>query len=240
MDTPFFSIIIPTFNSGSTLGKCLISIYEQSFDNFEVIIVDGKSTDNTLSIISSFNNNKTNVISETDLGIYDAMNKGIKLAKGTWIYFLGSDDSLYNDTILTHIKSITETNASPRFIYGNVLTSGNYIKSYEQYTYSKLVKINICHQAIFYHFSLFKENYNLKYKVLADWDFNLKVFRGKNFPLYTNQIIARYSLNGVSSNWTNHREYLSYFKKRIMILRYRNFLYYLMLEIDRLISKFKL
>ena len=100
-----FSIIIPTFNSEKTLDIALSSIVVQSYQNFEVLIIDGLSTDSTIDIAKKHQKVFPNIKikSEKDNGIYDAMNKGIALAKGEWLYFMGSDDSLYNDDVLNQI-----------------------------------------------------------------------------------------------------------------------------------------
>jgi glycosyltransferase involved in cell wall biosynthesis len=101
----FFSIIIPTFNSEKVLRECLNSIVEQTFNNYEIILIDGLSTDSTVDIIKEYSLNNPNIhwVSEKDLGIYDAMNKGIKIANGEWVYFLGSDDKLSSNNALQEI-----------------------------------------------------------------------------------------------------------------------------------------
>ena len=90
------SIIIATFNSSRTLAKALESVLEQNFNDWECIIVDGKSTDNTLDIIKEFElkDSRFSHVSEKDNGIYDAFNKGWKHATGEWVYYLGADDEL--------------------------------------------------------------------------------------------------------------------------------------------------
>ncbi|MGC3979002.1 MAG: glycosyltransferase [Paludibacteraceae bacterium] len=116
----FFSIIIPTYNSASTLQKCLESVISQIFENYEVIIVNGVSNDKTLQLAHDFNDDRIRVLCEPDEGIYDAMNKGIKLAKGEWLYFSGSDDSLYDSSVLTNVFSLI-MNAKVDVVYGDVL-----------------------------------------------------------------------------------------------------------------------
>ena len=82
MTMPFFSIIIPTYNSGKTIIKALNSIINQSFKNYEVLIIDWLSDDNTIGLIQNVMNQSVHIISEIDTGIYDAMNKGIIRASG--------------------------------------------------------------------------------------------------------------------------------------------------------------
>ena len=100
---PRLSIIIPTFNSAKTLSRCLDSVISQSFTDWEVLMMDGVSNDDTIKIASSYQDSRIQIYSEPDKGIYDAMNKGIDKAQGEWLYFLGSDDWLFNCNSLKDI-----------------------------------------------------------------------------------------------------------------------------------------
>ena len=95
-----YSIIVPTFNSAHTLKRCLDSILSQTFKNFEIIIADGLSTDSTLMTAESMRDERINIFSEKDYGVYDAMNNAVERAQGKWILFLGSDDFLFDDFVL--------------------------------------------------------------------------------------------------------------------------------------------
>ena len=107
MEKPIISIVVPTFNCASELKKTLESLKKQEYIGFECVIVDGNSTDHTVIVAEEYKNkvNFSITISvEKDKGIYDAMNKGIKLASGEWIWFINSDDYITEgliDTILT-------------------------------------------------------------------------------------------------------------------------------------------
>lgn len=195
------SIIIPTFNSAKTLAVCLDSILKQSFTDFEVLIMDGLSTDNTLEIVKSYDDVRLIISSEKDNGIYDAMNKGITKAKGTWLYFMGSDDSLYESNTIEQFLNI-EGLEKIEIVYGNVY-SKRFNGSYDGlFTYSKLINKNICHQSLFFRKSIFAKigKFNLKYKSHADWDHNIRWFFSSNVPkIYTDQIIANYADGGYSS-----------------------------------------
>ena len=96
MKKPKVSIIIATFNSEKTIERALNSVLNQKIQDWECIIVDGASTDATVNIIRKFTekDHRFRYLSEPDTGIYNAFNKGWKLANGTWIYYLGSDDEL--------------------------------------------------------------------------------------------------------------------------------------------------
>ena len=203
MEKLIFSIIIPTFNSAKVLKKALNSISNQTFRDFEILIIDGLSSDNTLEICNFFNDERIKIFSEKDRSIYDAMNKGIKLAKGDWLYFLGSDDTLYDYKVLEDVNELIN-NTTSLIIYGNVLINGNAGWANDTQIYDglfnleKLLKRNISHQAIFYSKKIIKkESYNLDYKVCADYDLNLKLYSKHNFQ-YFNRVIANFTGGGYS------------------------------------------
>lgn len=196
-----FSIIIPTFNSAQIVPECLESILNQSFKAFEILIIDGGSTDNTLEIIKNFDDERIKILSEPDNGIYDAMNKGIKMAKGEWLYFIGSDDTLYDKEVLETVHEKINNNKVD-VIYGNVLMMQSGVINDGEFDFVKIQTDPICHQAIFYNKSVFISfgSYNLKYNVFADADFNLKwFFSDKHKHLYIDRIIAKYAETGYSA-----------------------------------------
>ena len=120
-----FSIITVCYNSESTIFETIQSVKNQTYTNYEHIIIDGSSTDNTLDIINKYKNNsdKVKVISEPDNGIYNAMNKGIKLASGELIVFLNSDDTFESNAL----EIITNHyNSKIDIIYGNVYWQEKY------------------------------------------------------------------------------------------------------------------
>ncbi len=201
--SPLISIIIPTFNSGETLDLALGSICNQTFKNVEVLIMDGLSTDNTLKIAENYRDKIASlfIFSEKDFGIYDAMNKGIEKAKGDWLYFLGSDDTLYENTTLEKIASVIAL-AEVDLIYGNVYST-RFNGIYDgEFNCSKLASKNICHQAIFFNKTIFKKigKFNLKYKSHADWDHNIRCFYSSKIKKkFIDNIVANYADDGFSS-----------------------------------------
>ena len=109
MKTPFISIITPTLNVESTISNTLNSITNQVYKNYEYIIIDANSNDNTLEIIRKYSSLiPISFISEPDNGISDAFNKGVNLSKGKWIIFLGAGDELINNKILKLIQFINK------------------------------------------------------------------------------------------------------------------------------------
>ncbi len=98
------SVITVCRNAAGTIGANIFSVYSQKYDNVEHIIIDGASTDGTVELLRGIQEQgNVRFISEADNGIYDAMNKGIKLADGEWVFFLGSDDIFFDDEVLTRI-----------------------------------------------------------------------------------------------------------------------------------------
>ena len=194
MNIPFFSIIIPTYNSEKTIHSCLQSILSQSYSNLEVLIIDGLSTDKTISIAKSLGDSRIKIYTEKDIGPFDGMNKGIQLAKGEWLYFLGSDDILADNEVLSDVVKI---GAGEDLIYGDVILQNNSLKYGGFFDIQRLTtKGNICHQSIFYKRSVFKTigNYNLNYKIWADWDLNIRCFKHPGIKnRYINRTIAVYN-----------------------------------------------
>ena len=222
---PFFTIIIPSFNSSLTILDCIKTLLSQSFDCFEIIVIDGGSKDQTVQMIQTFYSNdpRVKVYCSFDKGIYDAMNKGIALAKGDWLYFLGSDDSLYEQETLKKVYEKLKSSKSD-FAYGSVEVVGDVKWAKNGTIYDgpfddiKITKKNICHQAIFYR----KEKalqvgfYDLKYKLCADWDMNLR-FWGCSEKIYLDLTVAKFFSGGASTSGGDP-EFGKDFKKKIEIL----------------------
>ncbi len=201
--TPFFSIIIPLYNSSKTLQQTLDSITNQHFENIELVFIDGGSTDDTHLIVNNFRKSgkaAVQFISEPDKGVYDAMNKGIGMAKGEWLYFMGSDDTLASPQVLSRLHEEIKQNG-PDLVYGNVtgMVSGII---YADDTVDKVLSRGIHHQGVFYKREIFNytNKYQLNFKVAADYHLTLKVFCNPNFTTrYINANIAYYGESGLSS-----------------------------------------
>ena len=205
---PFFSIIIPTFNSRNTVPSCLSSILQQTMRNFEIILQDGGSCDGTRDIVLDMNDTRIHFYAEPDTGIYDAMNKAVERTSGEWILFLGSDDYLYGNTVLSDIHAeLIQYNNTVDMVYGNVKIIGDtpWAKDGTIYrgeidTPTLLNKHNYCHQAIFYHRRIFDDGhrYNPKYRICADYDFNL-LCTAKYQVKYVPTVVSSFVSGGLSS-----------------------------------------
>lgn len=196
------SIIIPTFNSSESLGKTIESVLSQILKDWEIVIIDGVSTDDTLKIAQSFKDNRIRVYSEPDKGIYDAMNKGVKKANGEWLYFLGSDDYLLDADVFNQMLSNTD---GIDVVYGDVKSSHLPAEHFGEWKDSAL-QYNRCHQAIFYRRSVFDQIgfYPLKYPICADHYINLRLFLNKKYCLqYRSVEVAYHSAGGASTTKTD-------------------------------------
>ena len=193
-----YSIIIPTYNSAKVIKHCLDSIIEQTYKDYEILVMDGCSKDETVQIVLSYKDNRIKVYSKPDKGIYDAMNKGIDIAMGDWLLFLGSDDYLYKDDVLLNVLPYLSNDLD--VIYGEVESHWSELHR-GKWTLAK-IEANRCHQAIFYNRRFFgaKLRYNLKYPILADFDMNLKWFlNSNNRHLYIPILISHFSDGGCST-----------------------------------------
>jgi len=229
---PLISIITPTRNVGKVLEKSILSVINQDFENFEYIIIDSVSTDNSSDIINKYKNYIDSYICERDHGIYDAMNKGTNIARGEWIYFLGADDILCPN-ILSKISKILKNKNT--IYYGNVYWDNLnqvYNGPFDQF---KLAKQNICHQSIFYPRSAFtKYTYSLMFPVFGDYELNLRLFSDPEFQFeYFPYIVAKFSLGGTSSalideRFEAHKRELlkKYYPKSVIFYLFFDFLYW--------------
>lgn len=171
-----FSIITICYNSQHEIEKTILSvIHQEQRILFEYIIIDGGSTDKTIEIIKSYKNNIDVVISEPDAGIYDAMNKGIKYAKGEWILFMNSGDTFANkDVLKTIAKEIEENKINSDIIYGNVIKQ--YVDKKIPFKAEKLsllrYRMPFSHQSTLVKAELLKEElFDTRFKIAADYNF---------------------------------------------------------------------
>ena len=162
-------------------------------------MMDNLSSDDTVPIAKSYDDSRIRISSEPDKGIYDAMNKGIKKSHGEWLYFLGSDDYLLNNTVLAQVNKLIPDKCD--VFYGDIEAPQLDKRHKGEWKIDDL-EYNRCHQAIFYNKSIFKklDNYNLKYKILADQELNLRWFLNRHIlSVYYPVRIAHYSDMGFSS-----------------------------------------
>lgn len=191
------TIIIVTFNAEKYILNVLESLTSRINQKTEVVIVDGLSNDNTVKIIKNFAGYSINLISEKDSGIYDAMNKGVSIAKGEFILFLGADDQLF-----INLKELSGNLVDSKTIYyGDVILSPSNKIYGGRFNTTKLLNRNICHQGILYPKEVFDEyKYGNDYKLMEDYVLNLKLWSSKKFNFnYLDKTISIYNITGLSS-----------------------------------------
>lgn len=201
------SIIIATYNSGKTLRCALDSVLHQSYQDWECIVVDGASKDNTIEIVKEFasKDSRFRYISESDQGIYDAFNKGWKMAKGEWVMYLGSDDRLTQN-------GFTEVFEDDYPDY-DIISGDVFIEKIDG-----SVKPNIskgyagCHQGKFARPSLLKRmnGFDEQYRILADKDLMVRMEKAGVKIFNSHHFVAYFVMDGASQNikgeWKRYKE----------------------------------
>ncbi|MCU0422177.1 MAG: glycosyltransferase [Bacteroidia bacterium] len=218
MNQPLISLITVCYQAEALIKETLASAVKQTYKNIELVIIDGGSTDQTVAIAQTFKPYIGELISEPDLGIYDAMNKGIRAAKGEWIYFLNAGDAFYNEHVLTSI--FTKDLTGIDFIYGKMQTVNeptgiNYIGGHKVVAKDFYFKYPICHQTTFTRKSAFgyMPFYNHNLRIMADNNWQMHFFsKFEDKTLFVDEIIAFYDIQGASyhKRMKGYREFLSY------------------------------
>lgn len=218
---PLISIITVTYNAADTIPTTIASVDRQTFSDYEHLIIDGKSSDSTLDVISNCPSDKRKVLSERDNGIYDAMNKGISIAKGKYLIFLNSGDRFHSSRTLEQIGDTILKNGFPGVIYGQtdiVDNEGNYIAARhltapENLTYKSFAGgMVVCHQA-FIALARLAPLYNLKYRYSADFDWCIQCLQHSRKNVLIPDTLIDYLQEGVTTR--NHRASL---KERFRIM----------------------
>ncbi len=194
MDAPLFTVITPTFNPGPKLAATVASVARQDVAH-EHLIVDGGSTDGSLDFVAP---PAVRVTSEPDRGVYDAMNKGIRQARGRYLYFLGAGDTLTPGTLGRIARSLPTHDRG--FVYGNALMDG-YLHA-GPISARKLYDVNVSHQAVFYGRDVFGlvGEFDLTYPAYSDWATNIRCFgRPEVERRYVPVVVAEFELGGLST-----------------------------------------
>jgi glycosyltransferase involved in cell wall biosynthesis len=223
------SIITVTYNSASVISDCLQSVKSQKYVDIEHIIVDGASTDGTLSFLESKREQLNTLISEADKGIYDAMNKGIKIANGDIIGFLNSDDFYANNEVLSKVADIFFNNPSLDACYSDLV----YV---DQFNTSKIVRyFKSCnfipglfakgwcppHPTFFVRRSIFERfgSFDLNYSIASDVDLMMRFLEVHKINVfYIPEICVKMRMGGTTNKnlkniWTQNKEIIFSLKK---------------------------
>lgn len=204
------SIITINYNDKAGLERTIKSVREQCMVNFEHIIIDGASSDGSTEVIELYKDGFSYWISEPDRGIYEAMNKGIKAAKGAYLLFLNSGDMLSHSHILTRFSCIC--NDQKDIYYGDLHFVGDSIKT--RVCFPPAVSFDyfynngyLPHPSSFIKKSLFDRlgMYDESYSIVADWDFFIRAICTHNATYkHINEVVTDFDLNGISSKSEYH------------------------------------
>lgn len=198
------SIITVNYNDEKGLKLTMDSLFRQTWQDFEYIVIDGGSKDGSKAVIEKYQDKITHWVSEPDKGIYNAMNKGIRAATGDYLFFLNAGDYLYESTTLDKVQKGID--GAKDFYYGSVVfkepekeTVVTYpaTLSFHFFTYNC-----VCHQTSFLRRSLFEEHfyYNEDLKIVSDWEFLIYTICQKNISYERlDVIVSYYDFTGVSS-----------------------------------------
>ncbi|MCU7938288.1 MAG: glycosyltransferase [gamma proteobacterium symbiont of Bathyaustriella thionipta] len=198
---PLISVITINYNDGDKLEKTIKSVIDQDYEFVEYIIVDGGSSDKSPSVINKYAGSISTIVSESDDGLYDAMNKGIKYATGDWVIFMNSGDYFYDLSVLSRIFSI-EDRTKQNIIYGDreIRYDSFSRKQLATHVQKKLWKgMLFSHQSMFTRRKLLDENsfqYQL-FPIASDFDLIYRLSRSETF-YYCGLLIASIDVGGVS------------------------------------------
>lgn len=230
------SVITIAYNSEKTIEKTIKSVLNQSFKDFEYIIVDGGSTDSTVDIIKSYEskfNGRLKWVSESDNGIYDAFNKGINLSTGDYIGFINSDDWYQHNALEMLEVSLSES--KPDVIFGllNVWEGNNLVWVYCNFC-STIHKESLAHPSTFISRDTYEQHglYSLDYKSASDYEMFIRLYQAGCRFKYVDTTFANFARGGVSGTSVGYFEtlkiklrfkyiscghyYFLYFRKKII------------------------
>ena len=209
--TPKFSIITVTYNAEKVLEDTIQSVISQTYHHIEYIIVDGASKDGTLSIINRYRSRIHTVVSEPDKGLYDAMNKGIRRAKGEYLIFLNAGDAFHAPSSLQEIADAIEQGAQPDIVYGQTqivdadrnFVAMRHLTAPEHLTFDSFKHgMLVCHQAFVVRRAL-AEPYDLRYRFSADYEWCLRCLKKAKRCAYTGTTLIDYLADGLTDK--NHK-----------------------------------
>lgn len=205
--TPKFSIITVTYNAEATVEDTIQSVIAQTYRHIEYIVIDGASKDRTLSIVEKYRDSITHLVSEPDKGLYDAMNKGIRLATGDYLCFLNAGDSFHEDDTLQQVVHTLKGNELPDVLYGETALvdhEGHFLRmrrlsAPEVLTWKSFRQgMLVCHQAFFAKRSLV-EDYDPAYRFSADFDWCIRVMKKARTLHNTHLLIIDYLQEGMTT-----------------------------------------
>lgn len=196
MQEPFFSIIVVSLNAGKLIDLTISSALSQTCKDYEIIVKDGVSTDDTLKHVPS--NDHIKVYSEPDKSLYDAMNQAITYSSGRYLIFMNCGDAFSSPKVLEEVKNAVKDN-NYGMIYGDYTNNGVVRKQPEQLTRFNMYRTILCHQSVFFSGETLRneKKYDIKYKILADYDLEQDMAKTSN-SIHVDTVICNYLGGGLS------------------------------------------
>jgi glycosyltransferase involved in cell wall biosynthesis len=192
-----FSVIIPSYNCGRKIEATIASVLSQPAGLYELLVVDGGSTDDTLDVVRKFAGRLRHV-SEKDGGVYDAINKGVRMSRGKYVFILGAGDRL-REGVLSRVAGALPR--GPSLVYGDAYLERHGVLMGGALERVDFIRTNICQQAIFYERTVFDllGGFDLRYNVYADWEFNMRCFADPRLrKVYLGLVVADFEGWGIS------------------------------------------
>ena len=203
------SVIIPVWNCAATIEDSLKSVFLQSNIELELIVIDANSSDGTNDVVKGYLREQDQYVLQRDTGLYAAINNGILLASGKWIYILGGDDRLYHENVLSMFTSNVSDECD--LVFGDVVyhdNSSKWVKNRHVSSFGAgLIWRNTLHQqSVLYRRTLFEKHvFNNSFKILADYAFHLSLYFNRNVKavnvVYIPEIVASCGANGLSKRF---------------------------------------
>lgn len=210
-DSPLISVVMPLLNAARYLPRSLGSLAEQNWNHFEVVLVDGGSSDETVALATSFLNEASIsycLAIKKGTGIYEAMNYGVALARGEWLYVMGADDCLISPEVFAAMAScLRGVEQDVLVVHGDVWIEDPGYRYGQSWDLARFMERNLSHQSAFYRRSRVLElgiDYNPCYALYADWDYNIKLLAKGRFQ-YVPVLVASYACTGASSQRVDER-----------------------------------
>lgn len=195
------TVVTVCYNAATFLEQTILSVLNQTYSDIEYVVIDGGSEDGTVDIIKKYIEKIDYYVSESDNGIYDAMNKGIDASTGDWIIFMNAGDVFVNDDVVAKIASYPNLEMTDVIFGDTIMTfpwGPMYIKS--SITTGKNVNFGFCHQSVFAKTVLMKKyHFDTSYRVAADFNFFYDVLKEGGCFEHINIPVAVYDITGVSS-----------------------------------------
>lgn len=203
------SVITATYNRDATIVRAISSIKSQTYNDIQIVVVDGESQDNTVLVVSPMLDDSDILQSEPDLGIYDALNKGLALAAGEVVGFLHSDDLYFNNNVISEVVDAFSDDTVD-VVYGDVcfFSGRNVMKIKRRYRSDKLSERNLAwgkmpaHPAIFIRRRVYEKigYFETDFKIAADYEFLCRVVHYADLKsVYLPSVLVRMQLGGIST-----------------------------------------